>query len=225
MLGGAEVTSHCKRARGAGDVRNCLVALSRGDELMTRLMDYRFVGDGSLGGVSMGNLLLASLTSIVGASPRARGVPHARARGWGASLTPARRAAAVLQAVLTARWPRRAESSTFAVACYHPRSQTQCVFSQWRLCASLTRHARAAPVCRPGGWLHRRLGSRGAGHRQGAHCAAPHAARRIGIRGCHGGCATTRARAPTCVLVRVRELAGLSCCVGTYVYPCTGTYS
>ena len=34
-----------------------------------------------------------------------------------------------------------------------------------------------------------------------------------------------RLRAPTCVLVRVRELAGLSCCVGTYVYPCTGTYS
>jgi uncharacterized cofD-like protein len=47
-----------------GDIRNCLVALSPEDEIMTKLFEYRFKSDGSLSGHSIGNLLLIALTQL-----------------------------------------------------------------------------------------------------------------------------------------------------------------
>ena len=49
-----------------GDIRNCMVALSEHDNLLTRLFDYRFPGQGPLGGHSLGNLLLTALTDLTG---------------------------------------------------------------------------------------------------------------------------------------------------------------
>ncbi len=47
-----------------GDIRNCLVALADAEKSMTDLFQYRFSGDsGSLSGHSLGNLLIAALTS------------------------------------------------------------------------------------------------------------------------------------------------------------------
>ncbi len=48
-----------------GDVRQCLVALSRSDKLMRELMNYRFT-NGTLKGHSVGNLLLSALEKITG---------------------------------------------------------------------------------------------------------------------------------------------------------------
>jgi uncharacterized cofD-like protein len=48
-----------------GDLRNCLVALSEDEHLLSRLFQYRFSG-GSLEGHSFGNLFLAALTGITG---------------------------------------------------------------------------------------------------------------------------------------------------------------
>ena len=50
-----------------GDVRNCVAALSEDEQLLTRLFQYRFPGQGQengLGGHSFGNLFLAALTAI-----------------------------------------------------------------------------------------------------------------------------------------------------------------
>jgi len=47
-----------------GDIRNCLVALSPQDEIMTKLFEYRFNGNGELGGHTVGNLLLTALTHL-----------------------------------------------------------------------------------------------------------------------------------------------------------------
>jgi uncharacterized cofD-like protein len=47
-----------------GDIRNCLVALSAEDEIMTELFEYRFQSDGGLSGHSVGNLLLIALTQL-----------------------------------------------------------------------------------------------------------------------------------------------------------------
>jgi uncharacterized cofD-like protein len=49
-----------------GDIRNCMVALSEHDNLLTRLFDYRFPGQGALGSHSLGNLFLAALTDLTG---------------------------------------------------------------------------------------------------------------------------------------------------------------
>ena len=55
-----------------GDIRNCLVALSPQDEIMTKLFEYRFNGNGELGGHTIGNLLLTALTHLNDSSfPRA----------------------------------------------------------------------------------------------------------------------------------------------------------
>ena len=55
-----------------GDIRNCLVALSPQDEIMTKLFEYRFNGNGELGGHTIGNLLLTALTHLNdGSFPRA----------------------------------------------------------------------------------------------------------------------------------------------------------
>ena len=49
-----------------GDIRNCMVALSNDEHLLTQLFRYRFPGDGSLGGHSFGNLFLTALTDVTG---------------------------------------------------------------------------------------------------------------------------------------------------------------
>ena len=49
-----------------GDIRNCLVALADSEEIMQRLMEHRFESNGSLGGHSFGNLLIAALEKITG---------------------------------------------------------------------------------------------------------------------------------------------------------------
>ncbi len=49
-----------------GDIRNCMVALSEDSHLLSKLFQYRFRGDGELGGHSFGNLFLAALTEITG---------------------------------------------------------------------------------------------------------------------------------------------------------------
>lgn len=49
-----------------GDVRNCIVALSEDETLLSRLFQHRFEKGGELAGHSLGNLFLAALTSITG---------------------------------------------------------------------------------------------------------------------------------------------------------------
>ena len=47
-----------------GDIRNCMVALSEDSNLLSRLFQHRFSGDGELGGHNFGNLFLAALTEV-----------------------------------------------------------------------------------------------------------------------------------------------------------------
>jgi uncharacterized cofD-like protein len=55
-----------------GDIRNCIVALAEEEHLLSRLFSYRFEsGESSLGGHSLGNLLLAALTDITGSFDQA----------------------------------------------------------------------------------------------------------------------------------------------------------
>lgn len=49
-----------------GDIRNCMVALSEDSNTLAKLFQYRFGGNGELGGHSFGNLFLAALTEITG---------------------------------------------------------------------------------------------------------------------------------------------------------------
>jgi uncharacterized cofD-like protein len=49
-----------------GDIRNCLVALADVEPLMAQLFQFRFPGDGALGGHSFGNLFLAALADVTG---------------------------------------------------------------------------------------------------------------------------------------------------------------
>ena len=49
-----------------GDIRSCLVALSKKENLMSRLFEYRFASKGPLCGHSFGNLLLTAMTAITG---------------------------------------------------------------------------------------------------------------------------------------------------------------
>src|SRR5882724_5538863 len=49
-----------------GDIRNCLVALSEDEALLSRLFQHRFTGGAGLGGHSFGNLFVAALTEITG---------------------------------------------------------------------------------------------------------------------------------------------------------------
>ncbi len=49
-----------------GDIRNCIVALSEDDALMSRLFQHRFAQGTDVEGHSFGNLFLAALTSITG---------------------------------------------------------------------------------------------------------------------------------------------------------------
>lgn len=47
-----------------GDIRNCLLALSDGDSAMAAIFDFRFDGEGEVGGHSLGNLILAALSRL-----------------------------------------------------------------------------------------------------------------------------------------------------------------
>jgi uncharacterized cofD-like protein len=47
-----------------GDIRNCLLALSEAKPTLAGLFDYRFGGDGGVGGHSLGNLILAALSHL-----------------------------------------------------------------------------------------------------------------------------------------------------------------
>ncbi|HEX4949229.1 MAG TPA: gluconeogenesis factor YvcK family protein [Blastocatellia bacterium] len=47
-----------------GDIRNCLVALAREDRFLKSLFKHRFAGSGSLGGHSLGNLILVALSQM-----------------------------------------------------------------------------------------------------------------------------------------------------------------
>lgn len=49
-----------------GDIRNCMVALSEDEQLMSRLFRHRFGGKGDLSGHSFGNIFLTALTSVTG---------------------------------------------------------------------------------------------------------------------------------------------------------------
>ncbi len=54
-----------------GDIRNCLVALSEDEALLSRLFQYRFPAGRGLKGHSFGNLFLTALTHVTGDFPRA----------------------------------------------------------------------------------------------------------------------------------------------------------
>lgn len=49
-----------------GDIRNCMVALSEDEAMLSRLFQYRFATGGGLEGHNFGNLFLAALTEITG---------------------------------------------------------------------------------------------------------------------------------------------------------------
>lgn len=49
-----------------GDIRNCMVALSEDSQMLSRLFQHRFSGDGDLSGHNFGNLFLAALSEITG---------------------------------------------------------------------------------------------------------------------------------------------------------------
>lgn len=49
-----------------GDIRNVMVSLAESETLLSELMNYRFSGEGDVGGHSLGNLLLTALTQISG---------------------------------------------------------------------------------------------------------------------------------------------------------------
>jgi uncharacterized cofD-like protein len=54
-----------------GDIRNCMVALSRDEMLLGDLFQYRFPAGRGLAGHSFGNLFLTALTNVTGDFPRA----------------------------------------------------------------------------------------------------------------------------------------------------------
>ncbi|WP_291271080.1 uridine diphosphate-N-acetylglucosamine-binding protein YvcK [Geothrix sp.] len=49
-----------------GDLRNCLAALTLEDSALSDLLNYRFKGEGSLAGHSLGNLMLWALADLTG---------------------------------------------------------------------------------------------------------------------------------------------------------------
>src|SRR5580700_7503791 len=54
-----------------GDIRNCMVALSEDEALLSRLFQYRFNAGHGLKGHSFGNLFLTAMTSLTGDFARA----------------------------------------------------------------------------------------------------------------------------------------------------------
>ena len=49
-----------------GDLRNCLAALTQEESVLSDLLNYRFQGDGSLAGHSLGNLMLLAMADLTG---------------------------------------------------------------------------------------------------------------------------------------------------------------
>ena len=49
-----------------GDIRNCMVALSEDEALLSKLFQYRFTGGRGLKGHSFGNLFLTAMTDLTG---------------------------------------------------------------------------------------------------------------------------------------------------------------
>lgn len=49
-----------------GDLRNCLSALTLEESILADLLNYRFGGQGALGGHSLGNLILAAMADLSG---------------------------------------------------------------------------------------------------------------------------------------------------------------
>jgi len=49
-----------------GDIRNCMIALSEDEHLMSRLFRFRFTSDGALHDHSFGNLFLTAMASVTG---------------------------------------------------------------------------------------------------------------------------------------------------------------
>ena len=56
-----------------GDIRNCIVALSKDETLLSQLFQYRFAKGGALRGHSFGNIFLTALTQVTGDFPEAVG--------------------------------------------------------------------------------------------------------------------------------------------------------
>lgn len=54
-----------------GDIRNCLISLSKSDKLMKDLFQYRFSCNGKLEGMSLGNLFIAGLAKVTGSFEQA----------------------------------------------------------------------------------------------------------------------------------------------------------
>ena len=71
-----------------GDIRNCLVALADENDLLTRLFRHRFPGDGSIGGHSLGNLMLLALSQISGGDFLSAIEQTSRMLGVGARILP-----------------------------------------------------------------------------------------------------------------------------------------
>ena len=73
-----------------GDVRNCLIALAQADPAIVELFRYRFEGSGTLGGHSLGNIILAAYTiaerDLAGAAERAAALLEARGRVFPATV-------------------------------------------------------------------------------------------------------------------------------------------
>jgi len=63
--GGSGVLRNDLNMLPPGDIRNCIIALSNTEHLMSRLLNYRFC-EGSLSGQSFGNLFLAALNRVTG---------------------------------------------------------------------------------------------------------------------------------------------------------------
>src|SRR5579862_4013845 len=82
-----------------GDIRNCMVALSEDETLLSRLFQYRFQSGRGLKGHSFGNLFLTALTHVTGDFHEAVKVSSEVLRIAG-SIYPATSKDVVLEAVL-----------------------------------------------------------------------------------------------------------------------------
>src|SRR3979409_2145446 len=82
-----------------GDIRNCMVALSEDEALLSRLFQYRFQNGHGLKGHSFGNLFLTALTRVSGDFPEAVKVSSEILRIAG-SIYPATAQNIVLEATL-----------------------------------------------------------------------------------------------------------------------------
>jgi uncharacterized cofD-like protein len=83
-----------------GDIRNCMVALSRDEAFITRLFQYRFATGRGLKGHSFGNLFLTAMTNLTGDFCQAVKLSHEVLPVMG-RIYPATSANVVLEATLS----------------------------------------------------------------------------------------------------------------------------